>query len=37
MKLALRVLRYLKSSPGCGISIIESSSQDLTAHVDADW
>lgn len=37
VRLAFRVLRYLKLSPGCGISIIKSLNQVLTAHVDADW
>ncbi|KAI3673323.1 hypothetical protein L6452_39440 [Arctium lappa] len=39
LKLALRVLRYLKGSPGKGINFSACSLSDfkLTAFVDADW
>ncbi|KAL4569586.1 hypothetical protein LXL04_025227 [Taraxacum kok-saghyz] len=37
VKLAMRVLRYLKLNPGKGISIIKSKSLKLIAYVDADW
>lgn len=36
-KLAFHVLRYLKQSPGMGISINKSNSFELSAYVDADW
>ncbi|XP_024964221.1 uncharacterized protein LOC112504517 [Cynara cardunculus var. scolymus] len=37
LKLALRVLRYLKLSPGKGISFTKSINISLTAYVDANW
>ena len=37
LKLALRVLRYLKGSPGLGISSSISESFKLCAYVDSDW
>ncbi|KAL4558053.1 hypothetical protein LXL04_036249 [Taraxacum kok-saghyz] len=37
VRLAMRVLRYLKLNPGKGISIIKSQNMKLTGHVDADW
>ena len=37
VRLAMRVLRYLKLSPGKGISIIKSQNMRLVGHVDADW
>lgn len=36
LKLAIRVLKYLKSNPGRGISIRKSDSLQLNAFVDAD-
>ncbi|GJW24922.1 ribonuclease H-like domain-containing protein [Tanacetum coccineum] len=36
-KAALRVLRYRKSSPGCGIQFYKKSDLKLKAYVDADW
>ncbi|XP_071714853.1 uncharacterized mitochondrial protein AtMg00810-like [Rutidosis leptorrhynchoides] len=37
LKLAFRVLRYLKSCSGMGIHIIRSASLKLNGFVDADW
>ena len=37
LKIALKVLRYLKGSPGRGIHIVKNSSQSLETYVDADW
>ncbi|XP_071719288.1 uncharacterized protein [Rutidosis leptorrhynchoides] len=37
LKLAFHVLRYLKQSPGRGVSIVKSTSFDLIAFVDTDW
>ncbi|XP_024996764.1 uncharacterized protein LOC112529658 [Cynara cardunculus var. scolymus] len=37
LNLALRILRYLKLSPGKGISFTKSECFNLTAYVDADW
>lgn len=37
MRLALRVLRYLKSSPGRGMSISKGNLFDLKVFVDVDW
>ncbi|KAJ9542639.1 hypothetical protein OSB04_029145 [Centaurea solstitialis] len=37
LNLALRVLRYLKKSPGKGILFTPSSSFKLLGYVDADW
>ncbi|GJV48996.1 ribonuclease H-like domain-containing protein [Tanacetum coccineum] len=34
---ALRVLRYLKSAPGAGISYTKSSSSSICAYADSDW
>ncbi|GJS04560.1 ribonuclease H-like domain-containing protein [Tanacetum coccineum] len=36
-KATLRVLRYLKGSPGCGIQFNNKSDLKLMAFVDADW
>ncbi|GJX52152.1 putative RNA-directed DNA polymerase [Tanacetum coccineum] len=36
-KAALRVLRYLKSAPGAGISYTKSSSSSICAYADSDW
>ncbi|GJV07112.1 ribonuclease H-like domain-containing protein [Tanacetum coccineum] len=36
-KAALRVLRYLKGSPGCGIQFYKHSDLKLKAYADADW
>ncbi|GJZ06729.1 ribonuclease H-like domain-containing protein, partial [Tanacetum coccineum] len=36
-KAALRVLRYLKGSPGCGIQFNKSSDLKLRDFADADW
>ncbi|KAI3520152.1 hypothetical protein L1887_09385 [Cichorium endivia] len=37
LKIAIRVLRYLKLCPGKGITICKSDSLELTAWSDADW
>lgn len=37
LKYAIRVLKYLKTNPGRGISIKRSESLQLNAFVDADW
>ncbi|XP_071689212.1 uncharacterized mitochondrial protein AtMg00810-like [Rutidosis leptorrhynchoides] len=37
LKLALRILRYLKGSPGKGVLLSRSASISLSAYVDADW
>lgn len=37
LKLALRMLRYLKSSPGKGVNFSVSSDFKLNVFVDADW
>ena len=37
IKLALRVLRYLKGSPGKGITFNKNDDLGLKAYVDADW
>ncbi|XP_024965192.1 uncharacterized protein LOC112505527, partial [Cynara cardunculus var. scolymus] len=37
LNLALRILRYLKLSPGKGVSFIRSENFSLSAYVDADW
>ncbi|GJY04598.1 hypothetical protein Tco_0370538 [Tanacetum coccineum] len=37
LKVALRVLRYLKSSPGTGVHIVKQPKVSLEAFVDADW
>ncbi|GJV95564.1 putative reverse transcriptase domain-containing protein [Tanacetum coccineum] len=36
-KATLRVLRYLKGSPGCGIQFYNHSNFKLKAYADADW
>ncbi|GJY59893.1 ribonuclease H-like domain-containing protein [Tanacetum coccineum] len=36
-KAALRVLRYLKGSPGCGVQFYKNQDLKLKAYVDADW
>ncbi|GJT38124.1 ribonuclease H-like domain-containing protein [Tanacetum coccineum] len=37
LKLAFGVLRYLKNSPGKGITFNKSSGMDLNIYVDSDW
>ncbi|GKA76699.1 ribonuclease H-like domain-containing protein [Tanacetum coccineum] len=37
LKIAYKILRYLKSCPGLSIHIIKSSSMNLKAFSDADW
>ena len=37
LKAALRVLKYLKGSPGSGLQFNKKSSLKLTAYADADW
>nr|XP_043625457.1 uncharacterized mitochondrial protein AtMg00810-like [Erigeron canadensis] len=37
LKIAFRVLRYLKDSPGKGILISKSSNMDLKGYSDSDW
>lgn len=37
LKLALRVLRYLKLSPGKGVSFTRSDTFSLSSFIDADW
>ncbi|GKD70044.1 hypothetical protein Tco_1324134, partial [Tanacetum coccineum] len=36
-KVALRVLRYLKGSPGCGVQFYRNQDLKLKAYADADW
>ncbi|GKF93338.1 hypothetical protein Tco_0280057, partial [Tanacetum coccineum] len=36
-KAALRVLRYLKGSPGCGVQFYKDQNLKLKAFADADW
>ncbi|GJV52687.1 ribonuclease H-like domain-containing protein [Tanacetum coccineum] len=36
-KAALRVLRYLKGSPSCGVQFYKNSDLKLKAYADADW
>ncbi|GJR77079.1 hypothetical protein Tco_0089444 [Tanacetum coccineum] len=36
-KVALRVLRYLKESPGCGVQFYMKSNLKLKAYAHADW
>ncbi|GJS50954.1 ribonuclease H-like domain-containing protein [Tanacetum coccineum] len=36
-KASLRVLRYLKGSPGCGIQFYKNSVLKIKAYADADW
>ncbi|XP_076893850.1 uncharacterized protein LOC143545969 [Bidens hawaiensis] len=37
LKLALRLLRYLKKSPGRGIKICKEGGYELKAYADSDW
>ncbi|KAF5819826.1 putative RNA-directed DNA polymerase [Helianthus annuus] len=37
LQIALRLLRYLKKSPGKGILFTKGTSFDLTAYADSDW
>ncbi|GKC99774.1 ribonuclease H-like domain-containing protein [Tanacetum coccineum] len=37
LKIAFKILRYLKSCPGLGIHITKTSGMFLTAYSDADW
>ena len=37
LRLVIRVLRYLKGSPGNGITINRSDDLQLVVHVDSDW
>jgi hypothetical protein len=37
MKVALRVLRYLKSSPGRGILFSKNDHLNIIGYTDADW
>ncbi|GJZ00793.1 hypothetical protein Tco_0518222 [Tanacetum coccineum] len=37
LRLAFRVLRYLKKEPGLGITFKESDNVDLKVFVDSDW
>ncbi|GJU59724.1 hypothetical protein Tco_1237490 [Tanacetum coccineum] len=37
LKIALKVLRYLKGSPGKGVHIIRCPKVSLETFVDADW
>ncbi|KAK1429347.1 hypothetical protein QVD17_11555 [Tagetes erecta] len=37
LKIAMRLLRYLKESPGKGCFISKSDSLNLTAYADSDW
>ena len=37
LKLAFRVLRYLKESPGKGISVSRNDSWCMKVFVDSDW
>ncbi|GKD58354.1 hypothetical protein Tco_1295863 [Tanacetum coccineum] len=37
LRVALRVLRYLKGNPGKGVHIVKQSKASLEAFVDADW
>ena len=37
LKIALKVLRYLKGSPGMGVHIVKNSEKFMNAFVDADW
>ncbi|GJS36032.1 putative RNA-directed DNA polymerase [Tanacetum coccineum] len=37
LKIALKVLRYLKSAPGKGIHVIKNNVTSLDVYVDADW
>ncbi|GJS97878.1 ribonuclease H-like domain-containing protein [Tanacetum coccineum] len=37
LKIAFKILRYLKSCPGLGIHIVKTSGMSLNAYTDADW
>ncbi|XP_023771562.1 uncharacterized mitochondrial protein AtMg00810-like [Lactuca sativa] len=37
LKVAFRLLRYLKNCPGKGVHITKDNSLNITAYVDADW
>ncbi|KAJ0609721.1 putative RNA-directed DNA polymerase [Helianthus annuus] len=37
LQIALRLLRYLKSGPGCGLLFKKSDRLDLVGYVDSDW
>ncbi|GJY05032.1 ribonuclease H-like domain-containing protein, partial [Tanacetum coccineum] len=37
LKIAFKILRYLKSCPGLGVHITKTSGMFLTAYFDADW
>ncbi|GKB51241.1 hypothetical protein Tco_0901994 [Tanacetum coccineum] len=37
LKLAFRVLRYLKNAPGKGISFVKDKELNLSVYVDSDW
>ncbi|GJW78738.1 ribonuclease H-like domain-containing protein [Tanacetum coccineum] len=37
LKLALRILKFLRGDPGKGVHISKSSNIELTAYVDFDW
>ncbi|GKA67624.1 ribonuclease H-like domain-containing protein [Tanacetum coccineum] len=37
LKIAFKILRYLKSCPGLGIHIVKNSGMFLNAYSDADW
>ena len=37
LRIAFRILRYLKGSPGMGINIAKDSGMSLSAYSDADW
>ncbi|GKC99795.1 putative RNA-directed DNA polymerase [Tanacetum coccineum] len=37
LKIALKVLRYLKNNPGIGVHIVKQPKVSLEAFVDADW
>ncbi|GJU41942.1 ribonuclease H-like domain-containing protein [Tanacetum coccineum] len=37
LKIAFKILRYLKSCPGLGIHIVKTSGMFLNAYSDADW
>ncbi|KAJ0772240.1 putative RNA-directed DNA polymerase [Helianthus annuus] len=37
LEIALRLLRYLKSGPGCGLLFKKSDKLDLVGYVDSDW
>ncbi|GKF12699.1 ribonuclease H-like domain-containing protein [Tanacetum coccineum] len=37
LKIALRVLRYLKSSPGCGVQVNKTENFGVKVYTDSDW